>query len=223
MANRAYLRCLGGRSHREITASYSLPDAWCDLFGSSDFYTGNDSPVPDACKPTTTSYLLAEAPAALARFAQRMKRARIRLEGDGATARVYAWLTTHFAEGRLFADTTELEWMMDDFVPFTRKQLESAERRVRRGELAAETLLLDLGWGTGLSAEEMEEELQRARQNPHDVATLEGRPYRIEDTYTVGEVVAHRVFGSGTVRTVKDSTVTIAFAIGIKTLAHRKT
>jgi hypothetical protein len=223
MANRAYLRCLQGRSNREISASYSLPDAWCDLFGPSDFYTGNDCPVPDACKPTTTSYLLAEAPVALARFAERMKRAGIRLEGDGLTARVYAWLTTHFADGWLFADTTELEWMMADFAPFTRKQLESAERRVRRGELVAEALLLDFGWGTGLSAEEVEEELRRARKNPHDVATLKGRPYRIEDTYTVGEVVAHRVFGSGTVRTTTDSTVTIAFAIGTKTLAHRKT
>ncbi|MDC3962461.1 hypothetical protein KEG38_52065 [Polyangium jinanense] len=222
MANRAYLRCLQGRSDHEVSASYSLPDAWCDLFGPSDFHTGNDCPVPDACKPTTTSYLLAEAPAALARFAERMNRAKIRLEGDGLTARVYAWLTTHFAEGWLFADTTELEWMRDDFVPLTRKQLKSAEKRVRRGELTAKTLLVDFGWGTGLSATEVEEEHRRARQNPHDVATLEGRPYRIEDTYTVGEVVAHRVFGSGTVRTVKESTVTIAFAIGTKTLAHRK-
>src|SRR5689334_14398664 len=113
--------------------------------------------------------------------------------------------------------------MMNDFVPFTQKQLESAERRMRRGELAAKTLLLDFGWGTGLSAEEVEDALQRARQNPHDIATLEGRPYRIEDTYAVGEVVAHHVFGSGTVRVVSDSTVTIAFAMGTKKLAHRKT
>jgi hypothetical protein len=223
MANRAYLRCLRGRSNREVAASYSLPDAWCDLFGPSDFYTGNDCPVPDACKPTTTSYLLAEAPVALARFAERMKRARIELQGDGPTARLYAWLTTHFAEGSLFADTTELEWMSDEFVPFTRKQLENAERKVRRGELGAKSLLLDFGWGTGLSAEEVEEALRRARQNPHDVATLDGRPYRMEDTYAVGEVVAHRVFGSGTVRAVADSKVTIAFALGTKTLAHRKT
>jgi hypothetical protein len=222
MANRAYLQCLRGRSKGEIVASYSLPDAWYDLFGPADLYTGNDCPVSHTCKPTTTSYLLAEAPAALARFAERMKRAKVGLEGDGMTARVYAWLTTHFAEGWLFADTTELEWMMNDFVPFTQKQLKSAEERVRRRELTAKTLLLDFGWGTGLSAEEVEYELERARQNPHDLATLEGRPYRIEDTYTVGEIVAHRVFGSGTVRAVAESTVTIAFAVGTKKLAHRK-
>jgi len=222
MANRAYLQCLQGRSDREIVASYSLPDVWCDLFDPSDFYTGNGCPVPDACKPTTTSYLFAKAPAALARFAGRMKRAKIKLEGDGLTAQVYAWMTTHFAEGWLFADTTELSWMMDDFVPFTRKQLESAKKRIQRQELSAKSLLIDFGWGTGLSAGEAKEALRSARQNPHDLATLEGRPYRMQDTYSIGETVAHRIFGSGTVVATADSTVTIAFPIGPKRLAHRK-
>jgi hypothetical protein len=222
MANRAYLRCLQGHSNEEITATYSLPDVWCDLFGPAEFHTGNDCPLPNACKPETTSYFLAEAPVVLNRFATRMKRAKISLEGDGIPARLYTWLKTHFNEGWLFADTTELEWMSDQFVPMTRKQLTSAEKRKQRPPITANTLLLDLGWGTGLSAEEVKDALKYARDHPHDVTKLEGRPYRMEDTYAVGEIVAHRIFGSGTVQNVNESKVTITFAIGSKTLVHRK-
>lgn len=222
MANRAYLQCLPKRSDVEIVAKYSLPDVWLDLFGPSDFYTGHDCPIPNACRPTTTTYLLTEAPVALARFSTRMKRAKIPLEGNGLTARFHAWLQTHFAEGWLFSDITELEWMTDDFIPATREQLKNAEKRVRRSELHAGSLLLDLGWGTGLSPEEIKEALEEARRNPHDVTKLEGRPYRMEDTYAVGEIVAHRIFGSGQVLSVHESKATIAFPIGTKTLIHNK-
>ena len=222
MANRAYLQCLQGRTNCEIVASYSLPSIWLDLFGPDDFHTGNECSLPNACKPTTTTYLLAQAPVALARFKKRMTRGKIKLNGDGLTARVYEWMTTHFAEGWLFADTTELEWMSDDFIPFTRKCLVDAEKHVRRWELTNGSFLLDFGWGSGISSEEVKRELERARLHPFDVTTLEGRPYRMEDTYAVGETVAHRIFGSGTVRAVSESKITIHFPIGVKTLVHRK-
>lgn len=222
MANRVYLQCLQGISNCELVAKYSLPDGWYDFFGPNEFHTGNECPIPDVCKPHTTSYFLAEARVVVDRFAKRMERAKIPLEGDGATAQLYAWLKKHFREGWIFADTTELEWMSDSFVSSTRSQLAMAEKRKKRTALTPKTLLFDIGWGTGLSPEEMAEELQRARNNPQDVSKLEGRPYQMGDTYAVGEVVAHRIFGSGTVQSVTESKVTIAFALGLKTLAHRK-
>lgn len=222
MANRAYLQCPPGNTKHEIVVKYSIPDLWYDFFGPDDFYIGNECPVPNACKPHTSSYLLAEAPVAVKRFAQRMQRAKIPLDGDGVTARLYGWIKKHFKEDYLFADTTELEWMSDQFVPSTRSQLVHAEKTKKRTALTPKTLLFDFGWGTGLSQEEVEEELRRARNNPHDVTKLEGRPYQMGDTYVVGDVVAHRIFGSGTVQSVSESKVTIEFAIGAKVLVHRK-
>ncbi len=223
MANRAYLRCLQGRSNLEIAASYSVPDTWYDLFGPGDLHTGNECPIPGACKEHTTSYLLAEAPVALARFAARMRRGGVSLTGDGLTARLYAWLTTHFAEGWLFADTTEIEWMSGRVLADARKQLVTADKRIKRRELDDRSLLTAVGWGTGLSAEEAAEAIQEARRHPHDVTKIGGRPYKITDHYAVNDAVAHPIFGPGTVRAASETTITVAFPIGTKTLAHRRT
>jgi hypothetical protein len=222
MANRAYLKCLHGRSTREVVATYSLPDVWLDFFGPADFHTGNACPVDGACTPNTSSYLLADASVALARFAERMRRAGIPLTGDGMTARVHAWWATHFAEGWLFADITELEWMTPTFVPATRKALAEAERRVERRELSPDSLLLDLGWGTGLSSDEVEVARERALFEPSDGPIPEARPYRMQDTYAVGDRVEHPVFGAGFVGAVTHTTVTVAFPCGARRLAHRK-
>lgn len=222
MANRAYLQCLEGKSKAEIVVKYSLPGLWCDLFGPADFFTGNECPVKNACKSETSSYLLTPAPKAVERFATRMKRAKFSLDDDNVVALLYAWLKTHFGEGWLFADTTELEWMTDTFVADTRKQLQWAEKHVKRGKISPNTLLFDLGWGTGLSTEEMAEALADARRNPPDLTKLEGRPYRMEDSYEVGQTIAHPLFGSGTVRSVNETKVSILFSVGLKTLVHRK-
>lgn len=222
MANRAYLKCLQGRSDREIVVKYSIPSVWYDLFGPEDFHVGNECPIPGACGEATTTYFLVEAPTAVKRFRDRMTRAKIKLDKGSVTGRVLEWFQNHFSEGWLFSDVTELEWMSQEFISETRKQLQYAEKHVRRPALTENSLLLDLGWGTGISPEEVKDAIQRAKYNPFDVTKLQGRPYSMQDTYVVGDVVAHRNFGSGTVREVTESKMTVQFDIGEKTLVHRK-
>ena len=222
MANRAYLKCLPGPSDREITVTYAIPSVWYDLFGPDDFHVGNECPIPDACRSTTTTYLLAEAPVAVKRFRDRMTRAKIKLDNNSVTARVFEWFQINFSAGWLFSDVTELEWMSKQFIPETRKQLQWAEKHVRRGALTEQSLLLDLGWGTGISPEEVENAIRHAKYNPHDVTKLPGRPYSMKDTYIVGDTIAHCIFGSGTVRAVTETNVTVHFGIGVKMLAHRQ-
>lgn len=222
MANRAYLKCLQGRSDREITVKYSIPSVWYDLFGPDDFHVGNECAIPDACRETTTTYLLVEAPVAVKRFRDRMTRARIKLDNESVTARVFEWIQINFSTGWLFSDVTELEWMSEQFIPETRKQLQWAEKHIRRTALHEKSLLLDLGWGTGISPEEVQDAIRHAKYNPHDVTKLEGRPYSMKDTYAVGDVVAHRIFGSGTVRAVTETNMTVYFGVGVKMLVHRQ-
>ncbi|MDP3273917.1 MAG: hypothetical protein Q8Q09_01895 [Deltaproteobacteria bacterium] len=155
MANRAYLRCLGGQYIAELSCEYSLADGWLDFFTVDDFYVGNSCPIEGACKPHTSSFLLVETTVGLTRFAERITRAGIALTGDGAYARVYAWLTEHFAERWIFCDTTEIEWMNEaTFVTDTRAQLVRRAETARRFEFSPKSLLMEFGWGTGVSAEE---------------------------------------------------------------------
>lgn len=152
MANRAYLGCPGGG--RELVAKYSLPEAWCDLFGVDDLHVGPSCDIPGLCKPDTAVYLLSRTADALTRFEARMMRGGCAVEGDEFTARVYAWMQAHFMGEWLFVDLTELSWMSNDFIPSTQRMLETAERTVARWYLKPTTLGLDLGWRTGLAQEE---------------------------------------------------------------------
>jgi hypothetical protein len=225
MSNRAYLRCLGKTAHgAELIATSTIPDGWLDLFGRSDLHVGSECKIADACKPTTTSYLLASAPVALARFAERMTARGHVLDGDELVARIHQWLQRNFAEGWLFADTSELEAMMEPgvFVENTRQRITKIQTSKRRTKLTPATMLSNYGLGTGLSSEEVEQSVRDARHKPIAVETLEGRPYNFRELYVVGETVAHPVFGSGKVVSLTPTTVSIAFAIGNRVLAHGK-
>lgn len=51
---------------------------------------------------------------------------------------------------------------------------------------------------------------------------MKGAPYDPCQRYAVGDAIAHRVFGEGTVRAINASSMTIDFAIGTKSLAHAR-
>lgn len=223
MANRAYLRCVGASSDVSLIAVYSLPDGWLDLFAPGDLYEGSACALPDCAQEHTLSYLLCEAPVALERFRARMGRAKIPLEGNSTNARLWRFFAEHFARGHLFADTTELQWMDETrFVASTRRALASAEKQAKRVALRPETIRLEFGWGSGLSAEEIAEQIERARATPLDTSAMAGAPYDPTVRYAVGDTIAHRVFGEGTVRAINTSSMTVDFSIGTKTLAHAR-
>lgn len=193
----------------------------------------------------TTSYLLCKASDALARFAERMRAAGVAVTGKGTTAKVHAWLGKHMGSGWWFADTTELEWWESQpgqGAEAIRRMLAAAASSTQFVEPTAATMLKIFGSGTGLSAEELARKKQQrvtkgtakqaaareaaaaeiaaARLAPVDVATLEGRPYGIRETYEVGDQIAHPVFKSGVVTAVTPTTITVTFPTGPQLLAH---
>lgn len=223
VANRASLVAVGAGSDASLVAAYSLPDGWLDLFAADDLYEGPRCALAGCTNEHTLSYLLCEAPVALARFRTRMERAKVPLTGNDTTAKLWRFFETHFARGHLFADTTELQWMNErTFVAGTRRALARAETQRKRVALRPETLLLEFGWGSGLSREEIAETITRARAAPLDTSAMKGAPYDPARRYAVGDAIAHRVFGEGTVRAINHSAMTVDFAIGTKTLAHAK-
>ena len=224
MANRAHLRCLGGSTDDELVAKYSLPDGWLDLFAPEDLFVGPTCRLEGATSDSTLSYLLCDAPVALERFRARMRRAKIALVGDETPALLFRFFERMLSRGALFVDTTELQWMDEDaFVEQTRRSLARAAKSARRIAPRAETVIVDFGWGSGLSQPEIDERLQSARESPFDTAALRGTPYEPATRFRDGERVAHRLFGEGVVRSTTATTMTVAFSIGVKVLAHART
>ncbi len=154
MANRAFLKCTASPAGRELGCKYTLPDGWLLLFDSEDFHVGNKCSVAGLCSRGTSSYLLADAGIATARFARRMTAARVPIVGHGIAAQFYALLCAEFGKGWLFVDTTELEWMRDSFVEDTRNDLRRVDERTALFEPSPGGVLMEYGWGTGLSREE---------------------------------------------------------------------
>lgn len=223
MANRAYLHCTSASANIELVAKYSLPDGWLDLFAPGDLYEGRECPLPGRTQEHTLSYLLCEAPTALERFGARMERAKIALTGASTHARLWRFFEEHFSRGHLFVDTTELQWMSEDtFVASTRRALAGAAKRARRVALNPATVLSEFGWGSGLSDQEIAQTIARARHDPLDTRAMKGALYDPSQRYRAGDAIAHRVFGEGVVRAINSSSMTVDFAIGTRTLAHRK-
>jgi len=130
-----------------------------------------------------------------------------------------------------------------------RRALVQAATTTRFEEPTPASMLLTFGSGTGLSDEEKARGKERraisalkrrspeavaeadamheasiaveaARKAPIDVATLQGRPYSVRETFTVGEQIAHPVFLTGTVTAAALTTITVKFASGAQLLAH---
>ncbi|HEY4175529.1 MAG TPA: hypothetical protein VGM90_01795 [Kofleriaceae bacterium] len=253
MSNSAYLTCVGDGADgtKELYAEYSLPDGWALLFAPEDLHVGHPREHAEAGSlfstrdRETTSYLLATAEVALARFATRLKNAGVAMTGKGTVAKVHTWLSKHMAKGWLFADTSELEWMQGpgEVVAAMRKALASAHVP-HLWDPSADVVLTTFGSGTGLSTEEKAREKERkgagkqsaarlakqnaaieiaeARKAPVDVSTLEGRPFSIRESFTVGEQIAHPVFKTGTVTSATATTITVDFPTGSQLLAHQR-
>ncbi len=196
----------------------------------------------------TTSYLFCEAAIALPRFVERMRRAGADLNGKGMVASVHLWLAKYLSKGWWFADTSALEQgKPGEGIEEMRRMLAAAVVAKRFTDPSPETLLQVFGSGTGLSVDEVARkkevqasrkwekdqdarhkkaevaaEIAVARQAPVDVSTLQGRPYSIRESFTVGEQIAHPVFKTGVVTAVTQTTVTVDFPLGTQLLAHQR-